>query len=509
MSNANYPWVKNSAETVSGKIGYLEITSPNGTYINGATGTVLIESTAHKTTITHDGITSENKLAPGQKVNLNSQQIIMIDNNSNTFNIYSDSNETWRLHTSGNSNIDIRAGVNGQINLAGNGIYFNGNNIENGGLQGATGATGPQGLPGLQGITSDILNKLKLATSQISFIINGTGYVGSGWFYYENTNDLVNGYFITAAHCVMEITNGVYYKADVVYIHHPITNDWTKIDANNIYIDGVADVALIKTNINLTNNPECCLKISSIETNAGDTCYIIGNPGGFDEDSISVGCVRDPHYMESGGYQITDSIHITSPGIGGNSGGPIVNTLGDVIGIFTFGLGNYENFGGGSNRVTLLNTLSVLKTLQNNKSKLYLGLDWYLPNPLILRNYYNNQNSFISKGVYIRGISVNSPFNGVIGTSDILLSATITTTNEVIDFGNLNTQRTPGVLIYYPVNTIISITYVKTDKIQRTNNITLNKSYNEVSNLLDGPLQTGLNERVGLNINRNQIQDYT
>jgi len=74
---------------------------------------------------------------------------------------------------------------------------------------------------------------------------------------------------------------------------------------------------------------------------------------------------------------------------------------------------------------------------------------------------------------------------------------------------NLNTQRTPGVLIYYPVNTIISITYVKTDKIQRTNNITLNKSYNEVSNLLDGPLQTGLNERVGLNINRNQIQDYT
>ena len=122
--------------------------------------------------------------------------------------------------------------------------------------------------------------------------------------------------------------------------------------------------------------------------------------------------------------------------------------------------------------------------------------------------YYNNQNSFTSKGVYIHSVSSNSPFNGVLGATDILLSATITTTNEVIDFGNVDTQRTPGVLIYKPINTIITISYIKTDKIQRTSNITLNKTYNNVSNLLDGPLQTGLSERVGLNISRIPIKSY-
>ena len=156
----------------------------------------------------------------------------------------------------------------------------------------------------------------------------------------------------------------------------------------------------------------------------------------------------------------------------------------------------------------MLNTLSVLKTLQNNKSNVSWGLDGSVPNPFWFKDYYNNQNNFISKGVYIHSVSVNSPFNGILRETDILLSATIISTNEIIDFGNVDTQRTPGILIYKPLNTIISITYIKTDKIQRTSNITLNKTYADVSNLLDGPLQTGLNERVGLNINRIKMKSY-
>jgi S1-C subfamily serine protease len=300
------------------------------------------------------------------------------------------------------------------------------------------------------------------------------------------------------------IDSGVYYKTSAVYIHHPITNNWTKIDVNNIYIDGIADIALIQTNIDLTNYSDYCLKISDISTTAGETCYVVGNPGGFDEDSISIGCVRDPNYCEPGGYQITDSIYVNSPGMGGNSGGPIVNIFGDVIGIYTFGLGGgYEGFGGGSNRETLLNTLQTLKLNQDNKVKLYLGIDYSIPNPFLLMDYYDDNSSFGSKGVYIHSVSSGSPFYNILKPTDILLSAIIG--NTTIDFGNVDQQKTPGILIYYPVNTEITITYVNTNKLVNTTTVILNKQYNNVSNLLDGPLQTGLKEKIGLKINRIKI----
>jgi len=212
--------------------------------------------------------------------------------------------------------------------------------------------------------------------------------------------------------------------------------------------------------------------------------------------------------MEPQGYQITDSIYVNAAGIGGNSGGPIVNVLGDVIGIYTFGLNGSENFGGGSNRITLSNTIETLKTLQDNKKKLYLGIDWSIPSPFLLKSYYVNNNMFKSNGVYIHGVSSNSPFYNILSPTDILLSATIVSTNEVIKFGNVDNQMTPGVLLYYSKNTIINITYIKTDKVERSSNITLSNTYADVSNLLDGPLQTGLNERTGMTINRIESKLY-
>jgi len=338
---------------------------------------------------------------------------------------------------------------------------------------------------------------VKRACSQICFRLRSASYVGSGWFYYDTTDDLQHGYFVTAAHCAMEVVDGVVHTMESGFIQDPTTGNWTKIDVSNVVYDGVADVALIKTRIVL--DPSCCLRLAVGEQFAGDACYVVANPGGMDDDSVSAGCVRDPHYCEPGGYQITDSIFVTCPGMGGASGGPIVNDIGMVVGIYTFGSRTNETFGGGSNRDTLQRSLSALKTLlplapdapvRNNRRKRYLGLEWHVPSPFLLSTYYQPDGLFRSC-VYIDQISADSPFSPVLSEGDLLISATLPD-GSVVEFGNTNDQRTPGVLVYYDTEITIEIVYIKASTNEQRATVTLSKAYADVSPSLDGPLQTGL-----------------
>jgi hypothetical protein len=99
-----------------------------------------------------------------------------------------------------------------------------------------------------------------------------------------------------------------------------------------------------------------------------------------------------------------------------------------------------------------------------------------------------------------------SPFNGVLSVGDLLLSCIITDTTT-IEFGNKENQRTPGVLLYYPVNTVITIRYIKSNtNTIITGNVTLNKTYSSVSNLLDGPLQTGSRSPINTKIKNEKIK---
>ena len=349
-------------------------------------------------------------------------------------------------------------------------------------------------LPVDSNISLDIFTKLQKSCSQICFVLNNSYYVGSGWYYYDNEEDLSKGFFITAAHCVMQIVDNIYYKISSAFIQNRINNCWINVDTKNIYIDGVADIALIKTNIDFTNNSGCCLKLAVKLPSPGDICYVVGNPGGLDEDSISMGCVRDPNYTEPEGVQITNSIYVTCPGVGGNSGGPIVNKFGDVIGIFTFGISNQENLGGGSNVETIRKSLEILKTSKNNKQKRYLGIDWSIPSPFLIQRYYNSNQAF-KTCVYIHNVNSFSPFIGVLGSGDLLLDATLPNSDK-IEFGNCDSQKTPGVLIYNYETINIQISYIKKNqRIIRTANISLNKTYADVPDILDGPLQTGLISR--------------
>jgi len=347
----------------------------------------------------------------------------------------------------------------------------------------------------VKNLNLNILTKIKNSCSQICFVIDNINYIGMGWFYYEHQLELKHGFFITSAHCVMEIKKSIYYKASSVYIMNPINNNWTLIDTNNIFIDGVGDIALIKTGINLSEHSNYCLKLANDNPMTSDICYIVGNYENSDENLITMGCVCNPNYCDTTGFQITDLLYVSCPGLGGQTGGPIVNLNGDVIGIYSFGLGGeIENYGTGPNRDTLYKSLQILKSHQNNKQKRFLGLDWIVPTPFVIKEYYE-QNQTFKSCVYINGISSDSPFYKILDIGDLLLSAVLPS-GDIVEFGNSNNQKSPGILLYYYDTVKIQINYIKKNQKRiKTDTIYLEASYDDVSNFFDGPLQTGLLER--------------
>ena len=295
---------------------------------------------------------------------------------------------------------------------------------------------------------------------------------GSGCFFTMG-NDLTKGYFLTAAHCVLKANS--YTKMDELYVTNPINNTWHKINPDFIYLDGVADVALIQTNINFTSHSHFCLQLSTVEGSAGDTCYVCGNPGGLDTDSISKGIVRDGHHALKSGLYIPDTIFIDTAGIGGNSGSPILNINGKIIGLFTFGYTANETLNGGPNLDTLRRSLQVLRTgihnrseklyLGNRSEKLYLGLNWEVPNAFTTQSYYNDNTGFPKQGLLITGVdgnTANIPSN-YFNRYDLVLSYVIQ--NKKTDLGALQHQRTLGQLIYalqsYPSSESIKFYYIR------------------------------------------------
>ena len=350
----------------------------------------------------------------------------------------------------------------------------------------------------------NIYDTIKNGCSTVSFSIRGSNYTCSGSFITFDSSDLQYGLFMTAAHCVMEVSGTSVLTTTELYVTNPITGNYTKVDVNNIYYDGIADVAIIKTNIDFSSNSTYPLQLSSVTPQTGDICFLCGNPGGLDNISLSQGFIRDARFYENGGYQVPESLYIDTPGIGGNSGSPILNKNGKIIGIFTFGSSatGRETFGGGSNLNVLNKTLPVLKTQaisgssnKRNTDKYYIGLDyWTQANaPFTWKSYYGNATTFPNQGVRIYAVTSNiSPFRNVLGYLDILLSATI---NGVeYKFGELSDQYPPGMLLYQD-NASIQIKYLdySDNNTEKTANITLvtYASLGESYAYLDAPLSTG------------------
>lgn len=346
---------------------------------------------------------------------------------------------------------------------------------------------------------SEIFNKVYKGCSTTTQVFDELIYTGSGFFITQDESDLSSGLFLTAAHVVMKVYESLEVeKTSVFCINNPLNNKWTFIDSNNIYYDGVGDIALVKTNIDFTNFPNYPLKLASELPDIGDKCYVCGDPGGNDTLSLTDGVIRDNHFTDTTGLQTSDSLFISAPTITGNSGSPILNTDGEVVGILTFGQTNQETLGGGSNLLTINKSLPKLLNLENNKSKKYLGLNCVIYDPVNMFSLYGTS-EFDNKGVVVNTISSLSPFVSILQQYDVILSATVG--SNTYDFGSLPGQVNIGDLMYeYDATTInLSVYRYTSGQVIELNDIPFTTTYNDVPEYHDGPLQSGLSNEKQLN----------
>jgi 2-alkenal reductase len=140
------------------------------------------------------------------------------------------------------------------------------------------------------------------------------------------------GYILTSAHVVTELADsGKATEAHSVYV---VFKDRDRIEAEIVGWDGYDDVALLRVDPEAHALQPVPLGDSS-RVRAGDPVAAMGSPFG-NEDSITVGVVsairRSIDSLISI-YRVVDAIQIDAPITHGNSGGPLFDARGRVIGI--------------------------------------------------------------------------------------------------------------------------------------------------------------------------------
>ncbi|NLE04309.1 MAG: PDZ domain-containing protein [Crenarchaeota archaeon] len=174
--------------------------------------------------------------------------------------------------------------------------------------------------------------------------VQGSGFVYnySGQIVVLTNNHVVDG----VVNITITFANGNAYSAEV------------------LGADGYADLAVLS--VDAPDCEYCPLEIISSSTlNVGDTLVAVGGPYGL-AGTMTSGIVsalnRTITEDMSGSYPIADVIQTSTPINSGNSGGPLFNANGEVVGITTAIVSNSDGLGFAIPSDTILREIEVLIT---------------------------------------------------------------------------------------------------------------------------------------------------
>ncbi|MBI4760858.1 MAG: S1C family serine protease [Chloroflexota bacterium] len=251
---------------------------------------------------------------------------------------------------------------------------------------------------------------------------------GSGFFINEQ------GYLLTNNH-VVEGTSEI----------KIILADGTEQPAVIVGTDIYADVAVLKTEGKV---PAVAALGNSDALDPGESVIAIGSPLGNFKNTVTVGVVSATgRSIDTGnGYQIEDLIQTDAAINHGNSGGPLVNLAGEVVGINTLVVRNTASgdVAEGLGFAIPVNTAAAIAQQIIQKgyfARPYLGIRFQPINPAIAARY----NLPAQWGVYVMEVVEGSPASQAgLQQGDIITKIGDVTLNETRSYVNTLFTHQPG-----------------------------------------------------------------
>ena len=242
-----------------------------------------------------------------------------------------------------------------------------------------------------------------------------------------------NGYIITNWHLAGNKYSSCYVTME----------DGTVYNGNTIWADSDLDLAIVKIS---ANNLKYLQLGDSDNIKIGETVYAIGNPIGIEfQRTVTKGIIsglnrtikieeeKNSSYME-GLIQTDASINQ------GNSGGPLINTKGEVIGINSVKIETAEGIG----FAVPINIIKpVVKSLANGGEfeEAYLGIFAYDKEVI---KYLNNDVTF-NEGIYVVKIAKDGPAAKTnLKTGDVITKIDGNSINRMSELRTYIYRKKPG-----------------------------------------------------------------
>lgn len=176
---------------------------------------------------------------------------------------------------------------------------------------------------------TDLVEKCAKSVNKILVTCKDSVCWGTGWCGYGN-------YIVTNAHVVEAMVEGRGRKITCEFSDKLNLGSEQTIPVKIVHYSRDEDIAILLPESGRLPYGVQVLKIEDKPTKQGELVFTIGNPLHY-KFTYTEGSVANPNYKQTGSKRKFTVLQTTLTLNHGNSGGPVFNTNGDIVGMATFG----------------------------------------------------------------------------------------------------------------------------------------------------------------------------